>query len=365
MRYLVVKFRIHVIKKYILFSGLLTLLTVSGFAQLGGRYAYGFLQQPLSARISALGDNQISVNDNDINAGFVNPSLINPGIDNNLALNYVSFFAGMNYGSVQYSKTFNKTGSFLGSIQFMDYGKFDYADEAGNLGGTFGASDFAFNLGWGRQLDSSFSIGATAKFIYSFYEGYNSLGFAVDVAGTYLTRTGWSMSVVASNLGLQVTTYTSGTRDPLPFNLQYAISKRLDHVPFRFSFIYNHIEKWDLTYSDPNNPSGGIDPISGDPIEKTGASKFADQFMRHIVVGGEIYIGKNIVLRGGYNYRRRQEGKINERPGMVGFSWGFGIRIYKFKINYARAAHNLVGSPNYLSLTFDISSFTNDAVVRF
>jgi hypothetical protein len=354
-----------VIKRYILFSGILTFLTISSFAQLGGKYGYTFLEQPLSARISALGDNQISVNDNDINAGFVNPSLINPGIDNNLALNYVNFFSGINYGSVQYSKTFNKVGSFMGSIQFMDYGTFDYADEAGNRGGSFGASDFAFNLGWGRQLDSSFSIGATAKLIYAFYEGYSSFGFAVDVAGTYLSKTGWSMSVVASNLGMQLTTFTSGTRDPLPFNLQYALSKRLKHVPFRFTFIYNHIEKWDLTYNDPANPSGGTDPITGDPIEKSGASQFADQFMRHIVLGGEIYIGKNLVLRGGYNYRRRQEGKINEKPGMAGFSWGLGVRIYKFKINYARSTYNLVGSPNYLSLVFGISSFTNDEVVRF
>ena len=154
------------IKRYILLSGILFVLTLSGFAQLGGRYAYSFLEQPLSARISALGGNQISVHDNDINAGFVNPSLISPGIDNNIALNYVNFFAGMNFGSAQYARTFNKVGSFMGSIQFMDYGTFDYADEAGNLSGNFGASDFAFNLGWGRQLDSSFSIGATAKLIY-------------------------------------------------------------------------------------------------------------------------------------------------------------------------------------------------------
>lgn len=353
------------IKRYILLSGILFYLTISGFSQYGGKYGYTFLMQPISARIAALGDNQISVNDNDINTGFVNPSLISPGIDNSLSLNYVNFFSGVNYGSVQYANTFNKAGSFLGSLQFMDYGTFDYADDAGNRGGTFGASDFAFSLGWGRRLDSSFSIGATAKLIYSFYEGYNSFGFAIDVAGTYFTKSGWAMSVIASNIGMQVTTFTPGVRDPLPFNLQYAVSKRLDHVPFRFSFIYNHIEKWDLTYDDPANPSGGTDPITGEPNEQSGVAKFADQFMSHIVIGGEIYIGKNLVLRGGYNYLRRQEGKTTTKAGMAGFSWGLGIRVYKFKINYARTTYNQVGSPNYLSLVFDINSFTNDEVVRF
>ncbi len=354
-----------VLNRFIFSIFLFVILTGEGYAQLGGRYAYSFLEQPISARIAALGGNQASIQDNDINIGFVNPSLISPGLNNQLALNYVNFFGGVNFGSVQYARTFEKVGSFMGTIQFMDYGTFDYADEAGNLGGTFGASDFAFNVGWGRQLDSSFSIGATAKFIYSFYEGYNSLGIAVDVAGTYQSKTGWTMSLVASNLGLQITTYTAGVRDPLPFNLQYVISKRLEHVPFRFMVIYDHIEKWDLTYTDPANPSGGVDPITGEPQEKTGFSKFSDQLMRHMIFGGEIYIGKNLVLRGGYNYRRRQEMKVNEKPGMVGFSWGLGIRIYKFKINYSRSTYHLVGSPNYLSLTFDIDSFSNDQVVRF
>lgn len=352
-------------KKYILVFLLFVLVLSTSFAQLGGRQAYSFLEQPLSSRISALGGNQAAINDNDINVGFVNPSMINPNIDNSLGLNYVNYFAGVNFGSVQYSKTFNKVGSFMGSIQFMDYGTFDYADESGNLSGTFGASDFAFNLGWGRQLDSSFSIGAAAKLIYSFYEGYTSFGFAIDVAGTYTSKRGWTMSIIATNLGMQITTYTPGVRDPLPFNLQYALSKRLEHVPFRFSFIYDHIERWDLTYSDPNNPSGGVDPITGEPQEKTGFSKFSDQLMRHMIFGGEVYIGKNIVLRGGYNYRRRQELKLSERPGMVGFSWGFGVRIYKFKINYSRSTYHRAGSPNYLSLTFDIRSFSNDNVVRF
>jgi len=352
--------------KNIFFLIVYVVAVVPAFAQLGGRYAYTFLEQPVSPRIAALGGSPVAISDNDINVAFLNPSFISPGINNSLAFNYVNFFAGSNFGSFNYSHSFDKVGSFMASIQFMDYGKFDYADEAGNLGGTFGASDMAFNIGWGRQLDSSFSIGATAKLIYSYYEGYNSFGMAFDVAGTYKSKTGWTMSLIASNIGLQITTYSPGEkRSPLPFNLSYAISKRLEHVPFRFSFIYNHIEKWDLTYFDPANPAGGIDPITGEPLEQKGLAKFGDQFMRHLVFGAEVYIGKNIVLRGGYNYRRRKELSIVDKPGMVGFSWGIGVRIYKFKINYSRATYHLIGSPNYISLVFDLDTFTNDETVRF
>lgn len=347
-------------KLFILFISL-SLSLSSVFGQIGGKYSYSFLQMPIAARTAALGGNMTSIADNDINLGFNNPSLINSSYDNSIALNYVNYFAGINYGGVSYANSFDKVGSFMATFQYMDYGTFDYADETGTLGGTFSAQDFALVLGWGRQLDSLFSIGANAKLIYSYYESYNSFGIAVDVAGTYRSKTGWTMSLVASNIGSQLTTYVSGDRSPLPFDLQYVVSKRLKHVPFLFSVAYDHIEKWDLTYEDPQNPSGGTDPVTGEPEYKTGAAKFADQFLRHIIVGGEIYIGKNIVLRGAYNYRRRQELKLNEKAGMVGFSWGFGIRVYKFKINYSRSAYQLSGgSPNYISLTFDFNSFTKN-----
>ncbi len=326
-------------------------------AQIGGKYAFSFLEKPISARVAALGGNVAAINDNDINIGYVNPSMISPGMNNSMALNYVNWFEGTNYGSVQYANTHKRAGSFMATLQYMDYGKLDYADETGALGGTFGAYDMAVTIGWGRKLDSVFSIGAAAKVIYSAYDTYNSFGLAVDVAGTYQSKSGWIMSLVGRNFGTQITTYVGSSRDPLPFNLQAVISKRLDHVPFRFSIVYDHIEKWDLTYEDPANPSGGVDPVTGEAIIKTGFSKFGDQLMRHFIVGAEFYLGKNLVLRGGYNYRRRQEGKIEDKMGMVGFSWGFGVRISKFRINYSRSAYNLVGSPNYLTLAFDLDSF--------
>jgi len=344
--------------KILSFFSVFFFLSVSTWAQIGGRYAYSFLEKPISARVAALGGNQAAIDDGDINIGFVNPSLINASMNNKMSLAYVNFFSGINYGLAQYAHHFDKVGSFIASMQYIDYGRFDYADEAGNKNGTFGASDMALTIGWGRQLDSSFSIGANAKLIYSYYETYSSVGMAVDVAGTYKTKSGLEMSLVASNVGMQLKTFVPGQRNPLPFDLQYAISKRLEHVPFRFSLIYDHIEKWDLSYDNPANPSGGVDPITGEPIKQAMLTKLADNLMRHFIVGGEFYLGKNLVLRGGYNYRRRQEMKINDRIAMVGFSWGFGIKISRFQINYSRSTYHLQGSPNYFTIIASLDKFT-------
>ena len=339
---------------FLLLTGLVFPALLRG--QAFGNHAFTFLEQGLSARAVALGSNVVAIDDGDISLALMNPSLIGRSMNNEFSLSYLKFFAGANYGLAQYAKSFNKIGNYVASIQYMDYGTFNYADSYGIRNGTFKAADYAFSLGWGRQLNDQLSIGATAKVLYSHYESYKSLGIAVDVAVSYKSESGLLLSIVASHIGTQLTSFTGQTA-PLPFDMQLAMSKRLEHVPFRFSLVYDHIEKWDLSYYDAANPPGGFDPVTGAPIERTGFSKTSDLLMRHLIIGGEIYIGKNIVLRAGYNYRRRQEMAISQRRGMVGFSYGIGIRVSHFHINYARTSYHLAGSPNYFTISTSLDEF--------
>ena len=325
--------------------------------QNSGKYAYTFLQEPVSARLLALGGSGLAIYDNDITLALVNPSLINDQMNNHLALSYAHYFTGINYGQAQYAKNLGRLGSFVFSMQFQDYGRFDYATVNGTREGTFGAADYALAAGWGRTLSDHFTIGATARLIYSYYESYSSFGLSVDVAGTYRNDNGWTVSLVAANVGTQLKGYLSGQTAPLPFNLSVAMSKKMDHAPFRFTVVADHLEKWDLTYHNPVDPIGSVDPVTGDTIPLTGVSGFADQLMRHVMLGTELYLGKNVILRLGYNYRRRQELALAQRKGLVGFSWGFGIRINRFQINYARSTYHVAGSPNYFTITTSLDSF--------
>lgn len=197
------------------------------------------------------------------------------------------------------------------------------------------------------------------NFLGTQYESYSSIALAVDVAGTYRTKTGWLLSLTARNIGTELKSQFDGGEGSLPFSMQFGVSKRLDHVPFRFMMVYDHLQKWDLTYDDPLDLEGNIDPISGELQKKESLANFGDQLMRHIIIGGEFYIGKNLVLRGSYNYKRRQEMKIPDKLGMVGFAWGVGIRVSKFQINYSRSAHHVIGSPNYISIITNLSDFKN------
>lgn len=334
------------------------LLSYNSYSQIGGDNTYEFLNLTNSARIASMGGNFLAIKDNDITLSLANPSLITEKMHNNMALSFVDYFSDINYGFVSYSRTFEKIGSFVGSMQFIDYGDFSYADISGEQYGKFNVGELAMNIGWGRQLDSLFSIGANFKMIYSAFESYKSFGIAVDVAGTYHNpEKDFTVSLLARNIGRQLVSYRAGNNEPLPFEIQLGMSKRLSHLPFRYSILITHLEKWDLSYDNPLNSNSGIDPITGEEIKENKIGDIADNLMRHIVIGGEFLLTKNFNIRLGYNYQRRQEMKVNTKLSTIGFSWGFGFKISKFHFNYSRSAYHLVGSPNYITMTTNLSDF--------
>jgi hypothetical protein len=327
-------------------------------AQVGGKGTYQFLNLPNSARVAALGGNFLSINDDDITLTLANPSLINENMHNQLGFSFVDYYTDVNYGFAQYSRTFEKAGSFVGTMQFIDYGQFQEADEAGVQYSTFHAGEYALNIGWGRKLTPRWAVGSNFKLIYSALSSYNSFGLAVDIAGSYFSKDElFDASLIFRNIGYQVVAYSSGNHEPLPFEIQAGLSKKFEHLPFRAVVLLTHLEKWDVRYESPVNPKGGIDPVTGEPNEISGIDEFADNLMRHIIFGGEVTIAKIISLQGSYNYQRRQEMKVPGKSATVGFSWGIGIHVKQFQFSYARSAYHLAGSPNFITVMVDMDGF--------
>src|SRR5687767_836967 len=206
---------------------------LASFSQIGGSSTYKFLDLPFSARTASLGGNLISVKDDDINLVAQNPSLLNAGMNNRLSLSYINYFTDINYGYAAYAKTFDKIGNFSAGMQFVDYGEFNEADETGTITGKFYASDYSLNIGYSRDLDSMFSIGAQLKTIYSVMESYWSIGNALDFGATYYSPAhGFTAAAVIKNLGMQWKGYSETGREPLPFEVQMGLSKKLKHAPF-------------------------------------------------------------------------------------------------------------------------------------
>lgn len=342
-------------KVYMLFAFLMAVIVMKAQQREG---TYAFLNSTNSARVAALGGTMIPIFDSDIQLDLFNPSLINKDIDNSVALSYVDYFRDINFATIQYGKSFEKLGNFVGTVQFHDYGKFYYADETGFVDGSaFSSSDYSINIGWGRSLNDRFNIGANIKFLGVQYENNSSFAIAVDVAGTFRTESDWIVSLVARNIGRELYSNYTGVNNKLPFKMQIGASKKLEHLPLRFIMVYDNLQKWNLAYEDPLDLEGNYDPMTGEYKEKSEMDKFAKNLFSHFVFAGELNIGKNLVLRLGYNYGYRQTMKSPTKKGAVGLSYGVGIRVYKFHISYSRSEKHLYGSPNYITITTNLNSF--------
>jgi hypothetical protein len=318
-------------------------LFVSGFSQTGGDNVYEFLNLTHSAYISSIGGSNVSVFGNDLNMAYHNPGLLDSSMDKSFVLNYVNYFAGINYGMAMYSRSFEGIGNFGTGITYLNYGAFTEADESGNITGNFTASEYSFSLLYSRNIDTLFNIGANLKPVLSHLEMYSSFGLALDIGASYHSRNSlFSAGLALRNIGLQLTSYAGEDKQPLPFELQAGVSQRLAHAPFRFSLTLRHLEKFDLTHQY-------IEPVStGEP--ETSDSEFGENMLRHMIFGIELIPHKNFYISGGYNYQRRSELKIDQKVSTVGLSWGFGIRTSFIDVEFGRATYHLAGSSNHISL---------------
>lgn len=327
-------------------------------AQIGGNGIYKFLDLPFSARNAALGGKFNCVKDDDVTTIAQNPSLLNDKMSNKIALSYVNYFSDINYGAATYARTVDSVGNFSAGLQYIHYGKFTRADEFGNAYDSFQAVDFSINLGYSRDLDSMFSVGAVFKTISSQLDSYSSVGNALDLGATYNNfHRNLAVALVIKNLGYQWKTYVKNNREPFAYEIQLGFSKKPKHVPFRYSIILQHLQKWDLTYIDTENPPLTKDPLTGQPIEQNAFANFAGNVMRHVILGGEFLLTKNFHLRLGYNYKQRKELRIEERGGLTGISFGVGLKVYKFNVSYGYAGYHIAGGANQFTFTFNPSDF--------
>ena len=167
----------------------------------------------------------------------------------------------------------------------------------------------------------------------------------------------FSAALVVKNIGTQIKPYYDNNYEPLPFEIQFGISQKLAHAPFRVSLLAQHLEKFKLTYDMPEEESESSLMFDNEYSSGNEFEEYADMFLRHFVVGVEFMPMKNFYFNIGYNHQRRKELQIIDKPGLVGFSWGFGLKISKFHISYGRASYHLAGASNHFSISTRFSDY--------
>ncbi|MDX9751528.1 MAG: type IX secretion system protein PorQ [Flavobacteriales bacterium] len=334
---------------------LLVFSASSAGAQLGGESAFRILDIPNSARAAALGGNYIAVVDNDINLGIFNPALLNPDMGRQLALSYLPYIDGINIGYAGYAHHFDSLGAtFAGSVQYVDYGTFTRTDEIGNELGQFKAGEYVVQVGGGIPLDSVFRIGANVKFISSNLDTWNSTAWAVDIGGVFNKASkGITVAAMVRNVGRQASTFTA-TREKLPWQFQVGTTYKFKHAPFRLGLMLEQLQRWDLTYEDPN-AQVQIDPTTGEPIEDK--VTFFDKAILHVVPSVEVLLSQNFMLRVGYNVRRRHELVLPDKPAATGLCFGLGLRVSRFHISYGYSQLHLAGISNTFTIATRFADF--------
>lgn len=323
--------------------------------QTGGMSTFSLLDLTYNARSAGLSGDFIAVKDQDLNLGIANPSLLNETMGKSLTVSQALLASGINYGQVGYGFSLLK-GLMSTSLRYVSYGEFKRTDVGGTQLGTFHPFECIIGAGYGQQLNPRISVGANANFIYSQLETYNAFGFAIDLAGTYTSKSNnFLITALVKNAGFQFNNYYKKEKDPLPVEFQLATSIKLKHAPFRFTVLAHHLNKWDLTYIDPNvKPT--VDALTGDtiPVKQAG---FVEKLARHLTYQAEILISKNIHLRLGFDYQRRQEMKIEARPGLAGFSCGLGLYFKKISIDYGFMIFSNAGFNNLLTLSTNLGKW--------
>ena len=331
------------------------LSAISLSAQVGGNGAYRFLDLVYSGRIAALGGSWTSDPSGDINVGMWNPALLDSTTHNHLAVNYVNYLSDINYTNFAYGFSVDEKSSIGLGFKYVGYGTFIRADENGNQMGEFTAADYMLQGGYGYKFNDFIRLGASLKLLYSAYEQYSSVGLATDLAATYRNEEErLTMTLIAKNIGFQLTPF-GDERENLPFRLDYSISGKLKYMPLRWHFTWENLQKFDLSYTDPNLPTS--DPLTGDPIDNS--IGFGGKVLRHISLGAELFTEKNFNLRAGYNFRRQAELGLEDIRSGSGFSFGFGIRVKKIRFDYARTAYHFAGASHHFSVSTDLNELFN------
>lgn len=324
---------------------LIYLLIISSsrlFPQTGGDHVYEFLNLTHSGLVTSLGGTNVSLTKNSLNMAYYNPALLNSEMNKSIALNYVNYFAGINYGLAMYSRSFPGTGNFAAGLTYLNYGTFIEADPTGLITGDFTASEYALSLIWSRELDSMFTIGINIKPVLSHLEKYTSFGFAVDAGASWHNAANTtSAGFLIRNAGYQVTTYAGEPRERLPFEIIAGISHRLAYAPFRLSLTFRHLEKYDISHDYSET---GITEQKNDE-----SIKFLDNMLRHVIPGVELIPHKNFYFSAGYNFQRRQE-LHTSGSSAAGFTWGFGIKTTWLDIELGRAIYHIAGASTNVSL---------------
>lgn len=345
------------LRRRICFSAVLLSICLPVICQ---SYTYNYLYLPVSSRASALGGSNVAIRDGDVTMAMINPALLNQRTHMTASLDF-AYYTGMSmFGSLAYGHNY-KDHYFAASLQFVDYGKFRYADIYGNLSGdTFTAKDFALTLSYAHDFADWFSLGASLKPLYSVYERYTSFALAADLGVHFqVPDSSFQAGLTIRNVGVQIKSFYKyegvQNRELVPFNIELAVAYRFKHAPLRLSLTAHDLQSWRIKYVNNVDQSNTILGMSS---TNSGEVKWYDNMFRHVIVSAEVIPkSERFYIAVSYNHQRRQEMALQNKRALSGFAIGAGLRIKQFHIGFAMSQYQAGSFAYQVNLQSSIGEF--------
>jgi len=217
-----------------------------------------FLKLEMGARAIALGG-AYGAYSGDPNCIFYNPAGTAFVPNWGLAFNYSSWLAGSSYQSAAASFTAGRWGTFTVDYLSVNYGTFErtvvdaHSWEGYQSAGTFEVGEYAWGIGYARQITDRLFIGGQVKYAYQKL-GSSQIWEYVGSAFEATTEVDNKTDVVAYDFG---TLYNSGFKNlcigiavqnfankPIPLNFRFGMAVDLNQIFFaqrendRLTFSY-------------------------------------------------------------------------------------------------------------------------------
>lgn len=280
--------------------------------------SFNVLRLAGSARVAALGGDNISIIDEAPAVGLSNPALYANVPDHSLGFTFMTYPAGGSYMGTQFVEAFGERHTAAFALQMMNYGATDETDENGLVLGSFSPKDAVLSAGYSYLMNDRITGGATLKGVYSRYGDFSAFTLAVDLGLNYYDADrDLSVSAAVLNVGRQVKTFHDDVRQHLPFQVQLGVSAGLNNAPVRLSLTMVDVTRWSSKYLYTTE-----DKVS-----------FGRKVLNHFVVGAEWFPTAQFYVAAGYNARRAYELKQAGSSHAAGLSIGAGLRLSNFKLD--------------------------------
>ncbi|MDR2683002.1 MAG: type IX secretion system protein PorQ [Dysgonamonadaceae bacterium] len=313
----------------------ISLPALSGFSQ-GTGGVFDFLTLPVSSRVEALGGENVSLVENDLSIVFHNPASLIQEMDKDVHLGFQTYPGGIKTGSVAFAGALGDYNAWGVGVRYVDYGTMQGTTIDNVDNGTFSVKDMSVNGFFSRDLTETWKGGVTAKVIYSAFETYTSLGLAVDLGLSYYdSDSEFSFGLTAKNLGRQLKAYHE-TLEPMPWDIQLGISKRLAHAPLRVSVTGVHLKQWQFK------------PLREGNVKE---DAFFTSLFKHLVIGVDFLPSDNLWIAVGYNPKVAMDLNLEMGNKMGGFSMGAGLRVKAFNIGASVSRYHPSATSFHLNVT--------------